>query len=161
MVLQRSRPSKNQQTKISYMLPYKLASFAIINLPICGPSPTLSKSVWPPLRYSIHQGIYDQNIAVFPVHHIKTHLHIMICSVCPNSQARKKLSCSSQNRENFPLSSLYWLEEMQPGTAAMITAAKIVSPSAAVCVCAPVPLCVLSVCGMLWFLTGAKFSPGQ
>lgn len=47
--------------------------------------------------------------------------------------------------------------------------AKIVSPSAAAaavsptCVyqCVPVPLCVLSVCGMLWFLAGAKFSPRQ
>lgn len=57
---------------------------------------------------------------------------------------------------------------MQPGTAATIVAAKIVSPSAAVppvllrmnvCVC--VPLCVLSVCGMLWFLAGAKFSLRQ
>ncbi len=25
----------------------------------------------------------------------------------------------------------------------------------------PVPLCVLSVCGMLWFFAGAKFSPRQ
>lgn len=46
--------------------------------------------------------------------------------------------------------------------------AKIASPSAAaavpptyVCVLVPVPLCVLSVCGMLWFLAGAKFSPRQ
>lgn len=66
-------------------------------------------------------------------------LHIIKLFV-ESVQIHMKETCSSQHHENFPLSSFYWLGEMQPGGAAMITVAEIVSPSAAVCICAPVSL---------------------
>lgn len=115
------------------------------------------------------------------MHHIKTHLHIttdfvvFFSKYTSENDARNRNACSSPFkivRTFHSLPSLNWSEYMQPGTAATIVAAKIVSPSAAVppvllrmnvCVCLCASWVCVVCCGSLLapnLVSGRQWTPG-